>query len=554
MWFKLKSDSKFKFPEDLVSGFTSSVSTIPDALAAAVIAGVNPINGMYSAFIAPLIASWTTSSVFMRISTTGALALAANGVVHHVSQSEKLSYIVLITFLAGVIQLAMGIFRLGWIVNFISNSVMRGFLTAISILIILGQMPEVSGNYNSKATNKLIKTIDILSAPELFNWFSVGATLFTIICIILFKKTRLKHLAFMLALILGTVVIHLIPDTHIKLVGDENRITSGLPPFSIPQFDHLFKVLLSAMTIALIGFLESSGVSHLKPNPNGKYPNNSEDLRGQGLANLSCSLFSGIPVGGSMSQTSILIDAGARSRWANFLSGFILLILLLLLGGLIEKLPYACFAAILIVAAVESINEEEIVTILETSKHSAFTMIVAFAFTIALPLHLAVCACLVLTGFLHLIHKPNHVVIKSLEKINGQYQEVSAPEVLPSNSKLLLTPYGVLVFDGAYEFENKLPEIQNATNTTVILALRGRKELGSSFISVLHSFALALENSNNRFIVIEVSKNVYHQLKSTGLIHIIGQEDVIQVLEGKESVGKKYYLEEEVKMLEGRIQ
>lgn len=550
MWFNQKRKSKFKYPEDLIAGLTSSISTVPDALAAAVIAGVNPINGIYSAFLAPLVASWTTSSIFMRVSTTGALALAANGVVHHVDESEKLSSIVLITFLAGGIQLLFGVLKLGWIVNFVSNSLMRGFLTAISLLIILGQVPEITGNYSVKVQNKVVRAIEIFSSPELFNWYSIAVTGFTIICILAIKQTRARYLSFLIALILGTIMVHAIPDFQVRLVKDENTITSIFPSFALPQFDHLIKLSLSAFSIAIIGYMEGAGVSHLKTNPGGKYPDNSKDLRGQGFANVLCSLFSGIPVGGSMSQTSILIDAGARSRWANFLSGLLLLVFILLLGKVIEELPYACFSAILVVAALESVKKGEIITIGETSWHSLLIMLSAFVITMAFPLYIAVFVCILLTGVLHLIHKSNHVEVKSLQKVKKHYLEVSAPEKLLSDSVQVLIPYGVLIFAGAFEFQNKLPRVGKVRNCTLILALRGRQELGSNFLSVLQRFADKLKKRNNKLLILGVTKNVHHQLRDTNLNKIIGEENIHSLPDKVKGSVKKHCKKEEERTLE----
>lgn len=124
---KKHSGKKLKFPQDIIAAATGSVAALPEGMAFGVMAGMSPIHGLYASIIGPFIGAWTTSSVYMVVSTTGALALATRGALHGVTQDEKIPVLVLITVLAGLIQVLMSVLRLGFLMRFISNSVMRGF-------------------------------------------------------------------------------------------------------------------------------------------------------------------------------------------------------------------------------------------------------------------------------------------------------------------------------------------------------------------------------------------------------------------------------------------
>src|SRR6478736_909785 len=128
---------KFKFPNDLISAITGSIAIIPDGMASAVMAKLNPVHGIYSAVVGLIIGSWTTNSVHMSVTTISALALAAGSALENVSEKNKIASLITFSLLVGLVQVIMGLFKLGFLVRFVSNAVMRGFLTGIAVLIVI---------------------------------------------------------------------------------------------------------------------------------------------------------------------------------------------------------------------------------------------------------------------------------------------------------------------------------------------------------------------------------------------------------------------------------
>lgn len=312
---------KIQLPGDVVGAVTGGVSSIPDGMACAVMAGLNPVMGLYSTILGPIVGAWTTSSVYMSVTTTGALALAMGSALENVDAEDKVIVAGLITLIAGLIQLAMSFFNLDVLLRFVSNAVMRGFLSGIAVLIIVGQAPDFTGNYDSNYNHRVLKAVDILLHPGLWNWWIIGTGLFTIGIILLVRITGYKFFSMFAALVLVNTVAYFMDIEELMLVGEASPIPDGIPPIRLPDYVKIPDFILSALAIAVIGFIQGAGVGHMRPNPNGRYPNNSVDLRAQGLSNAVIGLTAGIPVGGSVSASALKYSAGVRSRWGLFLSG-----------------------------------------------------------------------------------------------------------------------------------------------------------------------------------------------------------------------------------------
>jgi SulP family sulfate permease len=279
--------------------------------------------------------------------------------------------------------------------------------------------------------------------------------------------------------------------------------------------------------VAIIGLVQGAGVSLGYPNPDGKYPDISRDFVGQGVANLAVSLFQGLPVGGSLSSTALVVSAGAKTRLANIFTGLFAILAVLLFAPVIEILPMAGLAAILIIAGVQSINLPRIQMVWQTGPASRGIMIVTFLATLALPIQYAVFLGVVLSFVIHIFRAAEKVeIIEIVRHEGGRYEERPAPQQLPSHQVILLSPKGSLFFAGATEFEEDLPEVGNAERTVVLLRLRGRDEIGSTFQRVLTRYAANLKANQGKLVLVGVSEHVYHQLQKTGLLEALGKENV----------------------------
>ena len=273
--------------------------------------------------------------------------------------------------------------------------------------------------------------------------------------------------------------------------------------------------------------IQGAGISTGYPNPDGKYPDISRDFSGQGLANLAVSLFQGLPVGGSLSSTALVVSAGAKSRLANVFLGVFAIIAVLLFAPLIELFPMAGLAGILVIAGVQSIKLPRIRTVWRTRSASGILMLFTFIATLALPIQSAVFLSVLLSFVMHIFRSAERVEIIEIVPLGrGRYEQRPAPEKLPSNKVIMIAPVGSLFFAGAIEFEEDLPKIEGANKSVVLLRLRGTEDVGSTFLKVISRYASNISENDGKFILSGVNEHVFHQLEKTGLIDELGAENI----------------------------
>jgi len=521
---------------DLIAALTFAVVNVPQAMAHALLAMVNPVLGIYTLMVAVPVGAIFSSSVFMNVSSTAALSVAAGVVLLDFPEGQRVQALVVLVLLVGVIQLLAGLFRLGHLIRFVSNAVMTGFLNGVAVLIILGQLRDLTG-YQSTFSNRVAQAFDLLlRIGQIDVQVSIiGGVTLALMMALLFLK-RLQRFAFIIAIAAATVLLAVLTMSFmptaasfgaVPVVGDISAIARSLPELMIPQPSLVLSLLLPAFSVAVIGLVQGAGVSQGTPNPNGQYPNVSRDFLGQGAANVATSLVAGIPAGGSVSGTALLVGAGAKSRWSNIFVGLFVALIVLLVAPLVERVPMPALAALLIVAGYQGLRIEQALLVWKTGKISRLVMVVTFAATLLVALQFAVLLGVALSILLQTISQSNKVVVTQwVLQPEGFPLEQPAPKQLPSHRLTLLHVYGSLFFAAAKSMEELLPAIGNASHAVVAINLRGHSEIGSTFMTVLQRYARALQDHDGKLMLVGVDAAVRDQLAKTGVLAIIGEENV----------------------------
>lgn len=513
--------------KDAGAGLTLGVESIPDAMASALLAAVNPINGLYAVLIATPVGALFASSVYMSVQTTSAMSLLVSDVpqVHGENGAGALFMLSIIT---GIIMLTLGLLKMGAILRFVSNAVMTGFINGVALLIILGQLDNLTG-YSSDMDNKVSQAIDTLrhlgevDLPTL----TIGAV--TIVLIILLSKTRLKSLGMVVALIAASLLIPLFTWDSVALVRDLAEIPKGLPMPVLPSLSTFFSLLIPAFSLAFVGLVQGAGVSQNYVNPDGEYPDASGDFRGQGAANIAAGMFQGMPVGGSLSATALVHSSGAKTRLANIFAGVIIAVVLLFFADAVGALAMPSLAGLLIVVGFQTLSPDDILQTWKTGPVQKLVMVTTFASTLMVPLQYAVLLGVALSTILFVIRQSNKIAIKEwvFEPDNPLPIEREPLKDLPAGEIVVLRPYGSLFYAAAAVFEEQLPAVTDDTRfAVVILNLRGRSDLGSTFIEVIERYAEDLRAHDSRLILAEVRPKVYKQLNETGKIDVFGDENI----------------------------
>jgi SulP family sulfate permease len=520
--------------QDAIAGVPGAVGSVPDGMASAVLVGVNPVYGLYASFAGPIGGGLTASTRLMVITTTTAAALAAGSAVSGFDGDKRPEALFMLTVLAGAVMLAAGLLRFGRYTRFVSFSVMIGFLTGVAANIIFGQIPDLTG---AKATGEvaLEKALDVVLHPSHIELASLLTGAAALALLIGLARTRVSAFSAVIALVIPTLLT--LSVDSIARVEDAGKIPTGVPLPHLPDFSLAIdpKVLVGALSVAVIVLVQGVGVSEAAPNRDGSASDANRDFIAQGVGNVASGLFRGQPVGGSVGQTSLNVAAGARGRWASIFSGLWMLAILVVFSGIVGRVVMPTLAAVLIYAAAGSLRSGAIGTILRTGRSSQIAFGVTVVATIFLPVAAAVGVGVALSLLLQLNREALDLkVVRLKPTASGRFAEGAAPATLPSHAVTLLDVYGSLYYAGAKTLAARLPETAGAERPVVVLRLRGRTQLGASSLVVLDAYAERLADVDGRLILSGAAPELVQQLRRTGREHLDAE---VSVFGAKDAIG-----------------
>jgi SulP family sulfate permease len=495
-------------------------------MAAAVMAGLNPAQGLYAGMIASPVGAGLSSSAYMMITTTSAMALAAGGALASLPAEQKLAGAVALTVMIGVCQIAAGLARLGFVARYISNAVMTGFLTGIAVLVVISQLGELTGL--AFRGHRALHPLEALVRLDEVVVRTLAVGLATIALVLALERTRIGKMAMLLALIAVSVAVPLAGWDDVALVGTSAPIPRALPDLHMIELARVPALAASALAIAIIGLVQGAGVSQSYPNPDGGYPDVSRDFLAQGAANLAAGALGGMPVGGSAGSTALNVSAGAATRWSNVFSGVFLAVGVVTLGALIERIPMAALAGLLVIAGIGAVNPGRIAAVWHTGRSVAGIMLFTFVATLILPVRDAVFLSVAVSFLLAIVREAEQAgVVEVVLRDGANPREQPAPLRLPSRAVTVLMPHGSLFFAGARTLEAKLPDPAGAERAAVVLLLRGYQEVGSTFIGIVRRYHETLAAGGGRLILAGVSPGVEAQLLATGTTALLGEGGVV---------------------------
>ncbi|MFN2196924.1 MAG: SulP family inorganic anion transporter, partial [Anaerolineales bacterium] len=466
---------------DLGAALSVALVSIPEGMAYALVAGVNPIYGLYTGMISTIVASLTTSTTMMVVTLTNALALVTGEQIAGLSgDADPIRAMFTLTLLVGVIMFVLGALKLGSAIRFVSREVMSGFVFATALLIVLGQYKDLVGYVSQLEANKLFKAVDITLHVGDWNFATMIVGIASIIVLILLKRSPVKKWADILIILLATLFVLVTRWQEVELVGDISAVPSGLaalPAPGLPDFNLIPLLFTGAFAAAVVGLAESSGAGAAYPNPDGTRSNMSLDFSGQGLGNIAGSFFQAMPAGGSLSRTGINASGGARSRWAGVYSGLLIAIVLMLFGHFAELIPMAGLAGLLIVIGFDIMFREgrELAEAWNISRLNTVVAVITILVGVFSDLTVAIFTGVILSLLLYTFSSANKFKIVKLERReDGAWAMQPLPEQIASNQATVIELRGNAFFASVYSFDELFPNVDQASNAIVILRLRDR--------------------------------------------------------------------------------
>ncbi len=345
---------------DLLSGLVVALALIPEAIAFSIIAGVDPKVGIYASFSIAVIVAITGGRPGMISAATAATAVLMVTLV----RDYGLQYLFAVTVLAGVLQVAAGFLRLGYLMRFVSRSVITGFVNALAILIFMAQLPELIG------------------VPWL-TYLMVAAGL----AIIYLFPYLTRSIPSPLICILVLTAVTLILDLDIRNVGDMGELPSTLPIFLLPEIPLTFETLTIifpyALAIAAVGLLESLMTAVIIDDLTDTPSDRNQECVGQGLANMATGFMGGMAGCAMIGQSMINVKSGGRGRLSTFSAGIFILFLIVVLGDWVSQIPMAALVAVMIMVSIGTFSWSSIKNLRHHPRSSSLVMLATVAFVVA---------------------------------------------------------------------------------------------------------------------------------------------------------------------------
>jgi len=415
----LPSYSRLSLSGDLSAGLTVGVMLIPQGMAYAMLAGLPPIYGLYASTI-PLLpyAIFGTSRQLSvgPVAMDSLLVAIGVGKLAEYGSEQFISLAILLAMMVGAIQFLLGVFRLGFMVNFLSHPVISGFTSAAAIIIGFNQLPHLlgiqasGGNHLHALVAALWEQVMHVHAATLL--IGVGG----IVTLLVMKRYFKRIPAALLAVIGGIGIIYFFSPDGVRIVRE---IPAGLPTFGLPMVSwaHVMALLPTAMTIALVGFMEAFAVAKATQAKHKNYQlNANQELIGLGMANFGGSFFRSFPVTGGFSRTAVNDQAGAQTQLASVFSALLIVLTLLFLTPLFYHLPNAILAAVILVAIVGLIDVKEVIHLWKSNRRDLAMLLVTFLATLFLGIQegIAIGVGLSLVMVLYETSYPHYAVLGRL--------------------------------------------------------------------------------------------------------------------------------------------
>ncbi|MCD4686126.1 MAG: SulP family inorganic anion transporter [Anaerolineae bacterium] len=515
------------FSVDLIAGMTGAVAGTPQAMGFAIIAGINPIYGLYTAMVSTIIGAVFCRTPMMTVGPTNALALVVGSTLLRFDDASQSERLFTLTLLAGVFQLVFGLLRLGSLTRFISNAVMTGFISGVALLVILGQLRNFTGYRSTVRGGPLPKFWDWLTHIDQGDGRTVLVGGAAVVLILLLNRTRWRSTSTLAAIVLASGFVALAGWDSVPTVRDTVSIPSGLPDLHLPQLQYAPELLSPALALAVLASVQSAGLASVLPSPDFHAPSGNRDLAGQGLANIAGGLWRGMPAGGSLSRTVVNMNAGAQSRMANVWAGVLIGVVVIGLGHMIEQIVMTALAAQLITAAARVIDPRRVRVAWRVNRSAQVTMGTTFLATLILPLEYSIYIGVGLSLVLYVYNSASSIKIVRLVPDGGhQFHEADVPETLPSGVPVILSVSGNLYFAAVYKLRAQLPEPGDAQRPVVILRLRNNAYLGSTGIRLLEAYAAQLEARQGKLLLVGIGPQIEAELRRTGSLDRIGRDNL----------------------------
>lgn len=519
---------------DLSAGLTVGVMLIPQGMAYAMLAGLPPIYGLYASLVPLLLYALFGTSRQLAVGPVAMVALmvaAGVGTIAEPGTDAYIAYAILLAFMVGMIQLSMGILRMGFLVNFLSHPVITGFTSAAAIIIAFSQLQHLLGiplpqtNQIHEIVSLAIREIEAVNIPTLL----LGGA--SIACILLLKKWKKNFPAQLFVVVLGILIVWLfgLDEKGVRIVGE---IPDGLPAFTKIDIDvdSMHALLPIALAISLVSFMESIAVAKAMAQRHRNYKlDSNQELIGLGAANLGGAFFQSFPVTGGFSRTAVNDQAGAKTGLAAIISAALIGITLLFLTPLFSNLPNAILAAIILVAVFGLIDAKEMKFLWHTRREDFAMFAVTFFVTLLIGIEEGIATGVVLSLVMVVYRstRPHVAVLGRLPGTNTYRNIKRFPQVIQHDDLLIIRFDSQLYFANVEYFKEILQRLEEEKKAPLKSVIIDAASMSSIDASGIHALKEVIDDYNKRGITLYLTGvigPVRDLFKRADITHDLGEE------------------------------
>lgn len=527
----IKSYSFNSFKKDLFAGITVGIVAIPLALAFAIASGATPSQGIFTAVIAGFLISFLGGSRYQIGGPTGAFVIIIYGIIAEYGYDGLL----LATIMAGIILIFLGIAKVGSYIKFIPYPVTTGFTAGIGVVIFSSQIKDFLGlTYKETSVEFIDKWISVFSNINLINYQSAVIGITTIAVILILRKISTNIPSHVAAIVLTTCLAYFL-NMDTETIGSRfGTIEAVFPALTFPEVT-LEKIRLlfpAAITIALLAGIESLLSAVVADGMTGSHHKSNTELVGQGVANIFSGFFGCIPATGAIARTATNVRAGGVSPVSGMIHAVFLGAFIMLFSFLIEIIPMASLAGVLLVVSVDMMGLKNLKSLFSAPKSDILVLLTTFILTIVVDLTAAVQVGVVLAALLFMKRMSD---VTSMGKINFDASEAAAKDSYdPDATANKVIPDGVEVYEinGPFFFGvadmliNTLDHI-GKTPKVFILRMRNVPAIDATGEHALENFYQTCKKLGIALVLSGVNKAPYETLKKMHFIDMIGKENVL---------------------------
>ncbi len=522
---KISDYFKNSFRADLIAGIVIGLIALPLSIAFAVASGVHPEQGIYTGILGGIIIGLLSGSKYQVSGPTGAFVVVLLGVVNKFGVDGLMTA----GLMAGIILVLMGIFKLGALIKYIPYPVTVGFTSGIAVIIFSGEIKDFFGLHFEHRPSDFIETIQMASSHivQEVNVSSIIIGLITILAYIIWQKKFKKFPPAPVALSAG-IAASLIISSFFKnllpapiLIGN---LPTGLPHLTVPElsFDKIKLLLPSALTIAMLGAIESLLSAVVADGMTGTKHNSNKEIIAQGIGNIVMPFFGAIPATGAIARTGANIRTGAKTRVSAIIHGLTLLVILIMAGPLAKYIPMAALAGILMMVAYGMSEIPHFTHLLKSPLQDAGVLLTTFLLTIFVDLTTAVSVGIVLAAIMF-IQRASRLTLNKIDiepSTIGSTGSKRMHDSLKDYQQIQLYEVaGPLFFGVASEFEN---QIQHNSGEILILRMKHVSHLDATGIHALEVIIDRVLQNKGKIYLSTLNERLKKKLDKLGIIEKIG--------------------------------